>query len=618
MGKFNLSSLGYLFSSAGESLKRFPFTILSALVVTLVSCYLIEENPTDETTAMNLILCAALGVPLFFAIRVFSEMQKSLKTLWIGYPLGLLVLTAIYFSLPENKDTIHTVFPYVRYGLFSIAIHLLISFAPFLSKGYNNGFWQFNKMLFVRLWLAIFYAIVLYLGLAGALLAVQELFDVHIHGKLYGELWIITSSLINIWIFVSGIKKDLKSLEIETNYPKALKLFAQYILLGLVILYLIILYLYIGKIILAWDWPKGIISYLILGVSVIGYLTTLLLHPYQKLEGNGWIRKFTIGFHLLLLPLCVVLFLAIGMRIDAYGVTINRYFILVLGAWLWCISVFRIWKKDNIKIIPISLAALVALTSFGFWGARSVSERSQVKRLETYLTAANLLKNGKIVQEYDPDGESISGVDHNIQPSDSLVIEIASVLDYLDKYHRFDAIQPWFTQNLDSLPDNGNRRRFDEGEAICDVLGIEQVSSYKYKYTTKNFRLSEEDKTITIEGYNYFSSLKRDYSSSTKTQYDINLTSTYEVTFDKEKMLFSILKEGNTTLTLSLETEMKALYEAHTENYTQSFPAEKLFFEKENDEYKLGILIDDLSLEKEDKEVSINELGGMIFIQTKD
>jgi hypothetical protein len=108
---------------------------------------------------------------------------------------------------------------------------------------------------------------------------------------------------------------DFDELDNVEYYPFGLKVFSQYILLPLLLLYLIILYIYGGKIITLWDWPKGVVSWLIVAVSVIGIFTLLLIYPYGQKEENSWIKKITKVYYFLVIPLVVLLFLAISIRL---------------------------------------------------------------------------------------------------------------------------------------------------------------------------------------------------------------------------------------------------------------------------------------------------------------
>ncbi len=509
--KIHFPSVQYLADSAWLAVRRFPLVVASAMLVFSSAVILIERDyQVDQSyqVLINLVLTGAVGVPLFFALAVYAETHAWKPIKWTSNVAGVCLLVMIYFSLAATNTTLATYWPYVRYILFSIVIHLAIAFAPFVQSGNNASFWQFNKMLFIRLWVSLLYAGVLCLGIILAVVAVHLLFDVKIDSNLYSEIFVFHLSVVNIWIFMGGVDHHILQTE-NSDFPKGLRIFAQYILLSLLVLYLAILYVYVIKTVVIWDWPKGIMAYLTLGVAALGYLTTLLLYPYAQLAEYGWIRKFSRVFYMLMLPLSAVLFIAIGMRLHDYGFTINRYFILVLGIWLALLSMYKLLRPDRIKVIPVSLAVVVLLSSFGFWGAHAVSRRSQVNRLEQLLTDAHLLQNNKLVTEkaYLSD-RYLRHAPEGITLPDSISQEISSIIRYLDDYYRFDDIQPWFTQSMDSLVYQGeadsadvsfNINYFDEAQAVLEVMDLNQIATASsYLYAAQSDTYIER-----VAGYDY-------------------------------------------------------------------------------------------------------------------
>lgn len=455
-----LPSLNLLFTNAKNSLFRFPLTIIASLLGVIMSIYLVEYKKEVDNMFpyINFLLTAALGIPLFFSTAIYCNMQKvNFVKKALVHLLAFIVLIAIYLSLPNSEITNNTSIPYIKYTIYNIIIHLLVSFIPYLKTKKLNGFWNYNKTLFIRVWTSVLYSGVLYLGLIFALFAVDKLFNVNFHDELYFDIFIVTAGLFNTWFFVAGIPEDLNNLEHETNYPKGLKIFTQFVLLPLLILYLIILYAYVLKIILNWDWPKGIVSYLISGVSILGILALLLIYPYSNSKGNTWIKKFSRIYYFILLPLIIVLFLAIKMRVDDYGITINRYIIVLLGVWLSLVSIYFCIGRKNIKFIPQSLAIIMGLMSFGPWGMFSVSEKSQADRLFRLLVESNILVDGKVKNEVVWIKDSLPKLQakklkinqHLVK--DSIHNEIYSIINYLDDHHGFNSIAPIFNQNLDSL-----------------------------------------------------------------------------------------------------------------------------------------------------------------------
>ena len=148
-----LPSINYLYQQAKNSALRFPFTLISALIGVLLGIYLVEHESEmlNIFPYLNVMLCAALGVPLFFCINVFSDKQNvpSSKSILIKIG-GIALLGGLYFTLPGSEEAASTSLPYIRYAIYNIALHLIVSFAPYLKQKQLNGFWQYNRLLFTR------------------------------------------------------------------------------------------------------------------------------------------------------------------------------------------------------------------------------------------------------------------------------------------------------------------------------------------------------------------------------------------------------------------------------------------------------------------------------------
>ena len=92
-----------------------------------------------------------------------------------------------------------------------------------------------------------------------------------------------------------------------------------------------------------------------------------------------------------------MLWLAIWQRVNQYGITERRYFLLILSIWLAAIAIYySITRSRNIRIIPATLCLTAALTFLGPLSAYSRSEASQSHRLETLLARNGALVGGRI------------------------------------------------------------------------------------------------------------------------------------------------------------------------------------------------------------------------------
>jgi hypothetical protein len=311
-----------------------------------------------------------------------------------------------------------------------------------------EGFWRYNEILFLRVLTAVLFTLVLYGGLSLALVSIDKLFNVEVGYRAYGKLAALLFGVFNTWFFLAGVPRDFSALGQGFSYPRGLKIFTQYVLLPLVSIYLVILYLYAGKIVVTWQWPNGWVSALVIGFAIAGILSALLLWPVREEEGNRWIRRFSGGFYWALLPLTVLLLLAIWRRISDYGLTEHRYFVIIIAFWLAGIAIyFIISRRDNIKVIPITLCILAIAGTFGPWSASSVAIRSQVVRLGDLLEREKIVVAGRIVPARE--GDSLS------KDAES---RIYSILDFLD---RRDALTD-LSSVLPSLP--------------LDTLGVAEIA----------------------------------------------------------------------------------------------------------------------------------------------
>src|SRR5690606_19950461 len=182
----------------------------------------------------------------------------------------------------------------------------------------------------------------------------------------YGQLFVLIAVGFNTLFFLAGVPAAFDATPSAEPYPKGLKIFTQYVLIPLMTIYLAILLVYEIKILVEWEMPKGIVATLILGYAVFGMLSLLLIWPTRGDDGNRWVRLFSRSFYLTMLPLIVLLALAVYQRVSHYGFTEERYILMVLTIWLAAITAYFLSsQKDDIRLIPVSLAALALLSTFG-------------------------------------------------------------------------------------------------------------------------------------------------------------------------------------------------------------------------------------------------------------
>lgn len=493
-----LLSLSALVEETRRTLARFTVVLVVAIVGTAAAIILAEspEEPSPwQDMLIRILMSASLGISLLIAFKVAAEKQRWSDRISLATQLGgIFLLAGYYATLPPIMTTAVEVH-FFRFALFLLGAHLLVAVLPFTARGEASAFWEYNKTLFLRSLTAGLYTLVLYAGLSVALLAVENLFRLTINQERYFQLWIFLIGVFNTWFFLAGIPHDLHTLESERAYPKGLRVFTQYVLIPLVLIYLVILYAYAVKIIIDWEWPVGWVAYLVLGFSITGIFSILLVHPIVDRPENGFIRVFSRRYYVALLPMLVLLFLAIWRRISEYGITERRYFVLVLALWLTGVVLYFLFsRKKSIKIIPVSLCVLAFSTSFGPWGAFSVSEGSQLERLIGYLTANRILVEGKVHR-------APAEVGRDNQRN------IISITRYLEETHGLSSIQKWFDVSLDTIGgispgetrmENIRGKRTGAIAALMDVSYAEEWESRAPNFSSLG---SSHRQAVSIAGF---------------------------------------------------------------------------------------------------------------------
>jgi len=605
-------SVQSLLSHFTGSFRRFPLAICAAIaasVFAIIFVHLDHSRQMESEYFWNVVTSCFLGMLLFIAVTAYSERNVKGRSVSILLQFGALVLVvAYYFSLPVQMELVSM----VRFLLFAIALHLLIAFAPFIGFREMNGFWQYNKILLLRILVAAIYSSAFYIGLSLAILAINELFKAGISERIYVDLWIAIAGVFNTWFFLAGFPRDFAGLEAQSDYPKGIKIFTQYVLIPLITVFLLILYTYMLKIILIMQWPVGWVSYLVIGFSIAGILSLLLIYPVRNDEENRWIPVFSRFFYVALFPLIVLLFFAIKRRISDYGITEKRYFVLVLALWLIYIAAyFLISKVKNIRLIPVSLCLVALLTSFGPWGAFRVSMKSQQKHLTELLARNGIIENGKASRSKRP----LPFDDHR---------EISSVVNYLVDVHGYRSLQPLFAQDLDSLMkvDSLVSGRFTNGrtEKILGLMNISYTNRYQLKddeIAAIDYRL-EAMQSVNISGYDLF---VPDFFMSADDAKDSVCNSiqagstTYKVCLSASRKIISFSGKNGNNLAVDLSALVRNL-QKKTDSSFGSIPAAEMTLSAANENLAAKIIFRSIYCDHTPDSLNIRKVHFDILIKT--
>ncbi|TAF43320.1 MAG: DUF4153 domain-containing protein [Sphingobacteriales bacterium] len=602
-----LPSLQSLLLHSTNVFLRFPLQVLLAILATCISCYLVNIETYKGVLQLNLIkflFISNLALTLLLASDVYAEVKqfKVIKQ-WVFRMLAVAICVGLFFMLHPTQNEADR----FRLVILGFVFHLLVSFSPFITNNNAYGFWHYNKTLFLRILTSFLYAGVLYTGLSIALLAIEGLFNVTFSYKIYLQLLAFVGICFTTLFFLAGFPENISCLNQTQSYPKGLKIFTQYVLIPLVSIYLAILLVYEIKIAISWQLPKGLVSTLVLGYAVLGILSLLLIYPIKNQDGNGWIKLFSRFFYTMMLPLVLLLILAIVKRVNSYGITEPRYYIIILAVWLSIITIYFLFSKhQHIKFIPISLSLFAIITLYGPQSAFSVAKASQINKLHKFLAL-----------------KSKTFTDQKNQ---------TSVIRYLVKNHGLVSLQSFTGSNLSELESkldikdiyNNKYLKIDTAFAILKVKDINSSVYNTYIFAEKENKnlifntnvdycilISETNQTNTVvNGMRIkVEKINETIGNFTKNKLSVTLNQRARLDFNFNDTIVEILQQCQAEK--FKKNEKSSIY---------ILPNKYLKFVKYGFNYKVELVITDFNAEYEPIEKKFNGLnykGYLLFKKIK-
>ena len=551
----------------------YPLFLVCAFILMVSVQALIGSFYQDSFKLVKLAFTAGLGVSLSFGVALLGQ-RTNKKGLWTL--LVLAFLFAFYFLvLPEKEKDFNEHYAYILIPSYILS-HLFVSVAPFLAREKNEqNFWEYNKTLFINFFLTTVFTGVLCGGVQLALLSMDQLFGMELDFKIYSHLFfgllILGSAIIFALFHVEGLEK----MEMPRPFPSTIAFFTQFILIPLLLLYAGILYLYGFKITWTWELPKGWISYLVLIYGTLGILALLLVHPLLEGKPKAWVAWFRKLFYYTLVPLLVLLFVAISTRINEYGFTEPRYFVLLLSLWLTFVTFYFIFfTNPTIRTIPYSLliAGVLALI-IPYANVYAVSKRSQTQAFVTLLKDNNLLENGKI---------SVS------QPvSNAVVRNLQSKYSYLyDRNAEDGLITILDEESRDKLKGSSSNIR-----SIFEVIDTDNNSKVSMEISNKN-------PVREIEAYSYSVNIEP-YSNNFKFSIQSDSIVINQIMYGENNEFTISINESVKDLMPLLDSLVEPYFQKHDE-----LALDDLSLHFKHAGYSCKVLIDQISVNKIDKKNS--------------
>ena len=466
---------------------RFPMAALFSLGFFAFWSYYIFVEETPEPAEFYFSLTMLFGFFLSLSIELLREKYKNNAVAWLYLAMGAYLGIFYYFNYntstwyEENFTMI--VMRLFAFGLFPFWI--AYKWRDTTEVRYDNFFKSVLSNIFLAAGISM---IVLLLGNM-AIWSVGQLFDFY---RLNAWWSLFSVTLFSSYYVLANFPYyDEQNAENHT-LTKAENFLIKNIGVPFVILYFVILYAYSARVLLNfWNWPHGIISYLVIVFSAIGYYTYMKTRHLE--EKNRVIEIFQKYLPWAVFFQLFMLFYAIYLRIAQYGLTTNRYLVVIIGGILLLISLYlMIAKRKRLVMIPMMFSCLALFMSIGPWGIFALPKTLQYNDLIATLEQTGRYRDGKIVTE------NLEMLDYE---NSKIILE---KINYLCKSSDCTLIKKLFESILEN-EENSYRIR----EKIAEKLLLQEVN-YGTRETipdnVRNYDLTakeSEDRSEKISGYDW-------------------------------------------------------------------------------------------------------------------
>jgi hypothetical protein len=471
-----------ILQSVVSSLRRFPVVLAFCLVAAVMAICLVHRpdwlSNEVEKNLMRALAVTILGAVTAFAINMIFERIKLNS--WIRHIVAGIISTVfviVYYILWLTD--INMTFQFIRLQFIICAIFITGIIAHYFPG--RQGIGLYTTRVLVRALTTGLYSAVIYAGISAVLFAIDKLLEIHVDSKLYADFGIVTGLLFAPAFFLAGYPNYDRENRYE-DMPALLRILLFYIIMPLCAVYATILYIYFFKVLITWEWPSGLVAHLVIWFSAIVLMVLYFTRPVS--EGKKWPHLFNLFAPFLMLPLIAMMFVSLGIRINAYGITVNRYIVLAGGIWTVICMLYRcgttLFKKLPKDIfMPVTLAAVLVLSVAGPWSAFSLSFVSQKSRLDSILEKNKILYNGSI---------------HKVSPdkvTDEDAREVTSIISYLERY---DMIK-----NISYFPTDFEVSDMESYLGIKPQYSWGSINDLKQRYYSYN----NETYTIEVKDYDY-------------------------------------------------------------------------------------------------------------------
>ncbi|HHG90316.1 MAG TPA: DUF4153 domain-containing protein [Devosia sp.] len=371
------------------TLRRFPLAICMAALGTLIAIAFINDWIGEGTDFWpELAFGLFTGAIFATAGSLFAQSRPDAKISIVVLAYILPLVAVALLQVWSTRYVISPLLPVI--GLFWLSVSPVTRWGSGEERAdIQNRFWWINHRAITTAIVAGVAFGLISLGLVAIERAMAVLFGLKVGELFYQYLLPFTGLFLTPVYWLSTIPKLDEYTERDITEPdflsQAIGFLGQFILAPFLFVYALILLAYAVQIVVTFSLPEGMLGWMVLGFTIVGAATWLVLHPkfmHERLIVKQFRRWW---FWLTIIPLLLYV-IGVSVRIDAYGLTELRMGLVAGGIWAGLLTLFFLTKRyADIRLIPGLAGAIILALSVGPWNFVNLPLLHQNMRLEAAI-----------------------------------------------------------------------------------------------------------------------------------------------------------------------------------------------------------------------------------------
>ena len=446
-----------------KTIKLYSMVLIAILIATIFSImetWKIEFNVLNSTLIVDLIISSLYFAMSYMIVKLIitdKNIEVNNGKKFIVYAIVSVIMGLLCYFLIINVDKTL----YLKNQITQMGLFFALFIGMFVAGHFNteSDYADYAVKIILAIIESLIYCVTIFVGIVAILFTTKELFKLNFNlSNLIVTCAVVIFFLLNATIILSKFPLKYCEENLKIKWLLPFKFLFTRIIAPLFLIYGSILLLYIIKVVVLKAIPNNIITNLILWY---GLLSVVVLFISKTVE-DKFINVYNKIQPIILLILSVMMFYSICIRISYYGVTEERYLVVVGGIFIVISMIYYLFfNKKTYITIPTTFLILALISSVGPLSAYNISRIDQKAKLEKMLVEENLLVDGKIKSQ------------SNVNPAK--IKEIKDKLDYFVVKHNIKEL-PYLGEKFTTSQEDMNRVFGFRGDEFESLYG--QIRSF--------------------------------------------------------------------------------------------------------------------------------------------